>query len=44
MKRRLVLRGIVTNRKRFTAVFGHRPRAKILVEASTENEWVARHT
>jgi transposase len=28
---------------RFTAVLGGRPRARILLEASTESEWVARH-
>jgi len=36
-------RRIVTDRDRFTAVLGGRPRARILVEASTESEWVARH-
>ena len=36
-------RRIVTNRDRLTAVFGDRPRARILLEASTESEWVARH-
>ena len=35
-------RRIVTSRDRLTAVFGDRPRARILLEASTENEWVAR--
>jgi transposase len=30
-----------TTRERFTAVFGGRPRAQILLEASTESEWVA---
>lgn len=34
---------IVTSRERFTAVLGHRSRACILVEASTESEWVAQH-
>lgn len=34
---------IVTSRERFTAVLGHRPSARILVEASTESEWVAQH-
>jgi transposase len=34
---------IVTSRERFTAVLGARPHAKILLEASTESEWVARH-
>jgi transposase len=32
---------IVTSRERFTAVFGTRPPARILLEASTESEWVA---
>ena len=36
-------RRIVTTRERFTAVLGGRPRARILLEASTESEWVARH-
>ena len=35
-------RRIATNRERFTAVFGARPPARILLEASTESEWVAR--
>jgi transposase len=34
---------IVTSRDRFTAVLGQRPPARILLEASTESEWVARH-
>jgi transposase len=34
---------IVTTRERFTAVLGNRPRARILLEATTESEWVARH-
>lgn len=34
---------IVTSRERFTAVLGQRPPARILVEASTESEWVAQH-
>jgi hypothetical protein len=34
-------RRIVTTRDRLTAVFGDRPRARILLEASTESEWVA---
>ena len=34
---------IVTSRERFTAVLGHRSPARILVEASTESEWVACH-
>lgn len=36
-------RRITTSRDRFTAVLGSRPRARILLEASTESEWVARH-
>lgn len=36
-------RRIVTSRERFTAVLGNRPRARILLEASTESEWVAKH-
>lgn len=34
---------IRTSRERFTAIFGARPPARLLVEASTESEWVARH-
>jgi transposase len=34
-------RRIATTRARLTEVFGARPRAKILLEASTESEWVA---
>ena len=33
---------IRTERDRFIAVFGSRPRSRILVEAMTESEWVAR--
>jgi len=33
---------ILTRRDRFAAVLGNRPRARILIEASTESEWVAR--
>ncbi len=36
-------RRIVTSRERFTAVLGARPTARVLVEASTESEWVAQH-
>ena len=36
-------RRIATRRERFTAVLGERPPARILLEASTESEWVARH-
>jgi transposase len=34
---------IRTTRERFTALLGGRPRARILVEAATESEWVAQH-
>lgn len=33
---------IRTDRERFAAVFGARPRARILIEAMSESEWVAR--
>ena len=36
-------RRIVTSRERCTAVFGSRRPARILLESSTESEWVARH-
>ena len=36
-------RRIVTSRERFSAVLGNRPRARILLEASTESKWVAQH-
>ena len=36
-------RRIATSRERFTAVLGARPRARILLGASTGSEWVARH-
>jgi len=36
-------RRIATSRDRFTAVLGTRSPARILVEASTESEWVACH-
>ena len=39
----IIERRITTSRERFTAVLGGRPPARILVEASTESEWVARH-
>jgi transposase len=39
----LIERRIVTSRERFTAVLGTRGPARILLEASTESEWVARH-
>jgi hypothetical protein len=35
-------RRIVTSRERFAAVLGDRRPARILLEASTESEWVAR--
>jgi transposase len=34
---------VATTRERFTQVFWGRPRMRILLEASTESEWVARH-
>lgn len=40
---RIEERRIATTRERFTAVLGGIPRAKILLESSTESEWVARH-
>ena len=36
-------RRVATSRERFTAVFGERLQARILLEASTESEWVTRH-
>lgn len=36
-------RRIATSRERFAAVLGGRPRSRILLEATTESEWVARH-
>lgn len=36
-------RRIATSRERFTAILGNRSRGRILLEASTESEWVARH-
>jgi transposase len=38
----IVERRIRTQRERFAALLAERPRAKILIEASTESEWVAR--
>ncbi len=38
----IIEKRIRTDRERFEAVFGSRPRAKILLEAMTESEWVAR--
>ncbi len=34
---------IVTSRERFSAVLGNRSPARIILEASTESEWVAQH-
>lgn len=34
---------IITSRERFTALLGNRDKARILIEASTESEWVALH-
>ena len=39
----VIERRIVTSRERFTAVLGGRAPARVLLEASTESEWVARH-
>lgn len=38
----LIEKRILTQRGRFAAVFGSRSRARILIEAATESEWVAR--
>jgi hypothetical protein len=38
----LVEQRIRTERARLQEVFGTRPKAKILIEAGTESEWVAR--
>jgi transposase len=38
----LIEQRIRTEPERFAAVFGGRPRARILIEASTDSEWVAR--
>src|SRR2546430_6286832 len=38
----IIERRIRTERERFAAVLGERPRARVLIEASTESEWVAR--
>ncbi len=38
----LIERRIRTEPQRFAAVLGDRPRARILIEASTDSEWVAR--
>lgn len=42
-QREITEKRIVTSRDRFTAVLGGRDRCRILLEASTESEWVARH-
>jgi transposase len=39
----IVDRRIATTRDRLTAMFGSRPRMRILLAASTESEWVAQH-
>jgi transposase len=39
----VIERRIVTSRERFTVALGDRPATRILLEASTESEWVARH-
>src|SRR5688500_3164090 len=39
----LIERRIATTRARFAEVLAARPRARILLEASTESEWVARY-
>lgn len=39
----IIEKRIVTSRDRFTAVLGGRDRCRILLEASTASEWVARH-
>lgn len=39
----LIERRIATSRERFTRALGGRPPARVLLEASTESEWVARH-
>ena len=38
----LIERRVRTEPERFTAILGDRPRGRILLEASTESEWVAR--
>src|SRR5918992_5837987 len=39
----LIERRIKTDRESFDKLFAERPPARILVEASTESEWAARH-
>jgi hypothetical protein len=36
-------RRIHTDRERFATVLGKRPKARVLIEASTASEWVARY-
>ncbi len=38
----IIERRIRTEGERFAAMLGTRPRARILIEASTDSEWVAR--
>jgi len=38
----LIARRLRTEPERFAAVLGDRPRARIVIEASTDSEWVAR--
>ena len=38
----LIEQRIRTEPERFAAVLGDRPRARIVIEASTDREWVAR--
>src|SRR3990172_4381519 len=38
----LIERGVRSEPERFAAALGQRPRARILLEASTDSEWVAR--
>ncbi len=39
----LIDQRIRTEPERFAAVLGQRPRARIVIEASTDSEWVARY-
>lgn len=39
----LLERRMATTRERLTALLGVRPRSQVLLEASTESEWVARY-
>jgi len=39
----VIERRIATTREQFTKVLGDRPPSRVLVESSTESEWVARH-